>query len=263
MEANRIPADVRRSSLKHLPNPGVLGDRLSQVFLMDCEDGMRHYPDKFFDIAVVDPQYGISAPTMQMGQNLSRRENGRVRKAEGTAAKLKKGRLNQGAGKLKDRILNRSTINWDFAPPSKQYFDELFRVSKNQVIFGGNYFDLPPTRCIICWDKRQPWRNFSQWEMAWTSFDRPAIMYRISNTGGANSEVKIHPTQKPVALYENIYRDFCTEGMSVLDTHLGSGSSRIAAAKAGLNFTAFEIDEEHFDAQEKRWLEWSKQTMLF
>lgn len=160
---------------------------------------MATIPDNFFDLAVVDPPYGINAPAMDMGS-----AKGNV----STATKLRKGRLNGGAGKLKNRVLNTMSCDWDYNPPGEDYFRELFRVSKNQIIWGGNYFPLPPTRGIICWDKMQPWENFSQVELAWTSFDCPAKLVRISTTGGNNREEKIHPTQKPVALYQWIFKKF-------------------------------------------------------
>lgn len=165
---------------------------------------MATIPDKFFDLAVVDPPYGINAPAMDMGS-----AKGNV----STATKLRKGRLNGGAGKLKNRVLNTMSCDWDFNPPGEDYFRELFRVSKNQIIWGGNYFPLPPTRGIICWDKMQPWENFSQVELAWTSFDCPAKLVRISTTGGNNREEKIHPTQKPVALYQWIFKKFAGGGV--------------------------------------------------
>ena len=105
--------------------------------------------------------------------------------------------------------------SWD-AAPDKSYFDELFRVSKNQIIWGGNYFPLPPTRCVVVWDKMQPWENFSQVELAWTSFDLPAKLVRISNagnTGGTCKEAKIHPTQKPVSLYAWVFEKFSRGGV--------------------------------------------------
>ena len=166
---------------------------------MDCLDYMRSIPDKYFDLAVVDPPYGINAPAMDMGSSKGNTS---------TATKLRKGRLNGGAGKLKNRVLNTMSCDWDYNPPGEDYFRELFRVSKNQIIWGGNYFPLPPTRGIICWDKMQPWENFSQIDLAWTSFDCPAKLVRISTTGGNNREEKIHPTQKPVALYQWIFKKF-------------------------------------------------------
>ena len=225
---------------------------ISEVYNMDCMKYMKDIPDKFFDLAIVDPPYGINAPNMTMGTNLNRKHGGY--NGESVAQRLKKGRLNQGAGKLKDRALNTMRCDWDFSPPSEKYFDELFRVSRNQVIWGGNYFPLPPTRGILCWDKMQPWENFSQFELAWTSFDCPAAIIHLSNTGGANKEAKIHPTQKPIALYHWAFKKFVKPGDKILDTHLGSGSSRIVAYKMGIDFYATEIDKEYFESQEKRFL---------
>lgn len=234
--------------------------RMNTAYNSDCMEAMRKMPDKCFDLAVVDPPYGINAPNMAMGTNKNRSGDGYP--AESVAQRLRKGRLNRGAGKLKNRALNTMPITWDYAPPSKEYFEELFRVSKNQIIFGGNYFGLPPTRCVICWDKCQPWENFSQWEMAWTSFDKPAALFRYSNTGGANREQKIHPTQKPVALYAWIFQRYAKPGHKILDTHLGSGSSRIAAYDAGLDFVGFEIDKEYFDSQEERFASYTAQMRM-
>ncbi|MFY0481653.1 DNA methyltransferase [Flavobacterium sp. PLA-1-15] len=235
--------------------------KTSIVHNIDCMEYMKTVPDKYFDLAIVDPPYGINAPNMQMGTHTTRKGDGYP--AESVATKLRKGRLNSGGGKLKNRNLNTMDLDWDFAPPSNEYFKELFRISKNQIIWGGNYFDLPPTRCIICWDKMQPWDNFSQWEMAWTSFNKPAKMYRISNTGGGNKEKKIHPTQKPVKLYDNVYNDFVIEGMKIIDTHLGSGSNRITASKLNVEFVACEINLRHYLDQEKRFNNYLQQFSLF
>lgn len=169
----------------------------------------------------------------------------------------------RGGGKLKDRILNKSSIGWDDAVPSAEYFVELFRVSKNQIIFGGNYFDLPPTRCVVCWDKCQPWENFSQWEMAWTSFDKPAALFSYSNAGGANAEKKIHPTQKPVKLYEWLLSKYAKPGQRILDTHLGSGSSAIAANNMGFEFIGCELDVEYFKSASHRIERATDQQRLF
>ena len=191
---------------------------ISEVYNCDCIEFMRTVPDSFFHLAVVDPPYGLAK--------------------ESTS----------GAGRLKGRALNHGHISsWDVAP-TQEYFDELFRVSKHQIIWGGNYFWLPPTRCVICWDKVQPWENFSQIEIAWTSFDYLAKLFRYDNrTGG-----KIHPTQKPVELYAWTYKTFAQPHFRILDTHLGSSSSRIAAYKLGLNFWGCEIDPEYFKAAEER-----------
>ena len=121
-------------------------------------------------------------------------------------------------------------------------------MSKNQIIWGGNYFDLPPTRCFVCWDKVQPWENFSQVEFAWTSFDYPAKLFRFDNRTGD----KIHPTQKPVELYAYLLKTFAKKGDRILDTHLGSGSSRIATYKLGFDFYGCEIDKDYLDSMEER-----------
>lgn len=223
---------------------------VSEVYNIDCMECMKSIPDKFFELAVVDPPYGINAPNMSMGTNLNRKRGGY--NSQSVAQRLKKGRLNSGVGKLKNRALNTMPCDWDYSPPPRKYFDELFRVSRNQVIWGGNYFPLPPTRGVLCWDKMQPWENFSQFELAWTSFDCPAAIIHLSNTGGANRETKIHPTQKPVELYHWVFKKFANPGDKIFDSHLGSGSSRIAAYKMGFDFYATEIDKQYFDAQEKR-----------
>lgn len=214
----------------------------NKVHFIDNMIFMATLPDKHFNLAVVDPQYGINAPKMKIGATQTRR----------VGEKLAKGRLNSGGGKLKNRILNKSDIDWDDGIPTDEYFEELFRVSENQIIWGGNYFHLPPTRCIICWDKLQPWDNFSQWEMAWTSFDMPAPKFSISSRGGNNMDEKIHPTQKPIALYRKVFEKFAKVGDNILDTHLGSGSSRIAAWDLGIDFVGCENNKKHFDDQEKR-----------
>ena len=197
----------------------------------DCLAAMKKMPDKAFDLAVVDPPYGIREHGCQTG----------------------------GVGMFKNRTFHHGAIDrWDKSP-DKEYFEQLFRVSKNQIIWGGNYFDLPPTRCILVWDKCQPWENFSQVEMAWTSFPLPAQLFKFDNRTGD----KIHPTQKPVALYRWIFQKYAKPGFKILDTHLGSGSSRIAAYDAGLDFVGYEIDETYFQLQEERFARHTAQMNLF
>jgi len=199
----------------------------SIVFNEDCIEVMKRYPDKHFDLAVVDPPYGISInPNMGLKSGQSKRHK---------------------------------SINWDNSIPDSIYFDELFRVSKNQIIWGGNYFPLPPTKHFIFWDKMNPeGLSFSDGEMAWTSFDRAIRVFRRRNT----YDGKIHPTQKPVELYDWIYANYAKPNNLILDTHLGSGSSRIAAHKAGLSFVGCELDKEYIDAQEKRYKDFISQTRL-
>jgi site-specific DNA-methyltransferase (adenine-specific) len=234
---------------------------LNGFYNMDCMEGMKEFPDKFFELAIVDPPYGINAPNMSMGSNKSRSGDGYP--GASTAEKLRKGRLNQGSGKLKNRALNTMNCSWDQELPSNAYFEELRRISKNQIIWGGNYFDLPPTRGIAVWDKCQPWENFSQVELAWTSFDKPAALFKYSNTGGANEERKIHPTQKPIKLYEWILSKYAHPGDKILDTHVGSASSLIACHNSGFEYIGFEIDTDYFNAATERINTAKAQTSLF
>lgn len=224
---------------------------ISEVYNCDWRDFTRSLPDKYFDILIADPNYGINAPKMQMGQNITRKGKKQYPSVESTAVRLKR------------RLNNRSEIDWDNEPPPPEDFMELFRISKHQIIWGANYFTLPPTRGIIVWDKCQPWDNFSQVELAWTSFDIPAKLYRVSNTGGNNFEKKIHPTQKPVPLYDLVYRDFVKIGWKVFDPYLGSGSNRITADKYGVDFYACERSVSYFDDQEKRYNLHKMQQKLF
>ena len=195
----------------------------SEAHRIDCMEYMRTLPDKCFSLAIADPPYGI-------------------RDAGGATG---------GADKLRGRAFNNGKIDrWDKAP-SQAFFDELRRVSENQIIWCGNYFPLPPTRCIIVWDKVQPWENFSQVEMAWTSFDSPAQLFRYDNrTGG-----KIHPTQKPVELYAWLLRKYATEGGVIFDPMMGSQSSRIAAYKLGYDYVGCEIDAEYYASGRARFRE--------
>lgn len=143
---------------------------------------------------------------------------------------------------------------WDVAPP-KDYFRELFRVSKEQIIWGGNYFDLPPTRCFIIWDKMNISERFtmSMCEYAWASFNDNAKLFRWIPQGTPGMP-RIHPTQKPVELYQWIYKMYAKPQYKILDTHMGSGSSRIAAHDANLDYVGFEIDKVYFE-KSKQWYE--------
>ena len=196
---------------------------ISEVKLIDCMEGMRQYPDKFFELAIVDPPYGLG---------------GRV--TEG-------GSTNSQARKFKDSYREKK---WDTLP-DKSYWLELFRVSKSQIVCGSNYFNLPPSRGIVFWDKGQRMPTFSHGELIWTSFDKPAKIYKLQS----NDNERFHPTQKPIALYEWLLRNYAKHGDKILDTHLGSGSSRIAAYKMGFDFYGFEIDQDYFNASEKRFKE--------
>jgi len=211
---------------------------------MDCMEYMRGLPDKAFDLAVCDPPYGINAPTMSATP--CQRQTGSKR-------------LNGGGGKLKDRVLNNAECNWDSCIPDEDYFAELFRVSKNQVIWGGNYFTLPPSRGYAVWDKVQPWPNFSATEFAWSSFDCPSKLFKFDNRTGD----KIHPTQKPVKLYEWLLTNYAKPGQRILDTHLGSGSSAIASYNLGFEFVGMELDADYYAAACKRFEQHKAQGNLF
>ena len=152
--------------------------------------------------------------------------------------------------------------NWDLSIPEMEYFIELFRVSKEQIIWGGNYFDLPPSQGFIILDKKQP-EDFSRamCEMAWMSFQKPAKMFKKHVLTAEPN--KIHPTQKPISLYDWILLRYAKQGDKILDTHLGSGSSRIAAYRNGFDFVGFEIDKDYFEAQEKRFKTELMQPRLF
>ncbi len=189
---------------------------------------MRVIQDNAYDLAIVDPPYGLPADS------------------------------SNSRGKMGTRIFNKSNIStWDKAP-SPEYFDQLFRVSKNQIIFGGNYFDLPPTRCFVCWDKKQPFENFSQVEYAWTSFNSTAKIFRFDNRTGD----KIHPTQKPVVLYKWLLSKFAKPGDSILDTHLGSGSIAIACHDMGFSLTGCEINADYCKKAVRRIREHQQQAII-
>lgn len=214
---------------------------LNHFYNMDCMDGMRQFPDKYFDLAIVDPPYGIKAPGMNMGSNPNRKGHGN---GIGTATRLKR--------KIKK--------DWDNQAPNTDYFKELFRVSKNQIVWGGNYFSLPPTKCVICWDKIQSWDAFSQWEMAWTSFYKPATIFKYCNRGESQ---KIHPTQKPVALYTWLLKNYAKPCDKILDTHAGSASSLIACHEMGFGYVGFEIDLDYYNSANERLEAVKAQQSLF
>lgn len=234
MEALKLKkTDVRVSDITAWDIYSVSNCALSEVYLMDCIAGMKHYPDKFFDLAVVDPPYGIG-----VNHNMGRRKG--------------------------DKASDYKQAYWDNEPPPLEYFCELFRVSKNQIVWGANHFisRMPyDSSCWLMWDKKFGEDvSFAQFELAWTSFTSTCKKYdKFPNDG----EKRVHPTQKPTQLYEWIFDKYTKKGWRILDTHLGSGSSRIAANKAGLDFVGFEIDEDYFNASKERFKKFVSQTRLF
>ena len=217
-------------------------DTMIELLNCDCMEYMATVPDKYFDLAIVDPPYGIDDKLYRSSY----------------------GKNNKGALALYSK--NR----WDIAP-SKEYFEELKRVSKHQIVWGGNYFTnlLSPNRCWICWNKDNPATNFSSVELAWTSFDALPNYYYYAWGGlsdgikGRNKKEKsIHPTQKPIALYEWLLTNYAKKGQRVLDTHLGSGSSAIAAHYFGVDFVGCELDKDYFEAAKARFDMATKQLAM-
>lgn len=213
-----------------------------ELLNIDCMDYMKSCNDKVFDLAVVDVPYGIGE------DGASNHSRNQLAQATKYTAK-----------------------NWDKEPPNENYFKELIRVSKNQIIWGANHFisripyDSP---CWLVWDKDNS-GDFADCELAWTSFPTAVrkVKYRwngMLQQDMKNKEMRIHPTQKPIGLYNWIYTNYAdTKGLRILDTHLGSGSSAISAYYFDLNFVGCEIDNEYFDAMQKRYKEVTAQTKLF
>jgi len=179
----------------------------------DCMIGMARYPDKHFDLAIVDPPYGIGISSNPVRQAHAKKK-------------------------------------WDKNIPPNEYFEELFRVSKDQIIWGGNYFDLPPTQNYIVWDKVQPHEfSLAMCELAWCSIQKPIKMFTYSVL---REQHKIHPTQKPVALYKWLLKNYAKPGDKILDTHVGSASSLIACYDMGFEAVGFELDEDYYRESKQR-----------
>lgn len=230
---------------------------MNVAYNMDCMEGMRQYPDKYFDLAVVDPPYGGGCShSVQVERAGVNRANWHGKH---------KYNLGVPGGRELGRQSMQKNISWDVAPGA-EYFDELFRISRNQIIWGGNYFPLPPTRCFLVWRKTNvPREGFSMApvEYAWTSYNENARVFEFFSNGGPGRVDRFHPTQKPKALYDWIFSKYAKPGMKILDTHLGSGSSRLAAYDANLDFVGYEIDKFYFDKQEERFNEHTAQQSLF
>jgi len=213
----------------------------NRVFNVDCLRGIEMYADKLFDLAIIDPPYGIDINNQGQG------------KGGGVAKKI-------------DYLKK----DWDKSAPSEEFFKELMRVSKNQIIFGANHFisKIPfDSSCWIVWDKDNGGTDFADCELAWTSFNTAVrkVKHKWAGMLQENMKIKekrIHPTQKPVTLYRWILDNYAKESDKILDTHVGSGSSRIACYMAGLEFVGFELDKDYYDAQEKRFTDFKSQLRI-
>jgi site-specific DNA-methyltransferase (adenine-specific) len=195
---------------------------------------MARYPDKYFDLAIIDPPYGIN---MAMGH--------------------------KGSEKRGDKNKYKSFEGNDNETPKQEYWNELFRVSKNQIVWGGNYMTnyLKPTSCFIIWDKVQPEAfSMAMCEFAWTSFKSPAKIYKKRVVGADN--VRIHPTQKPIRLYEWILTNYAKEGDKIVDTHRGSASLDIACHNLGFDLVTCELDTDYFNDGNKRLKQHQNQQVM-
>lgn len=237
----------------------------SETKNIDCMLAMKDTPDKFYELAIVDPPYGSGG----WG-------DWEVKKRSRFGAIFDKYKINRTGGTWSTKYQQESKVNrsggntfrkydnridhWDVAPDD-EYFTELFRISKEQIIWGGNYFGLPPNRCFLIWKKLTISESFSMAmaEYAWCSFQSNA---KIFECAPQNSE-RFHPTQKPVSLYKWLLKNYAKPGDKILDTHLGSGSSRIACYDMGFDFTGYELDKEYFDKQEERFANHISQSRMF
>ena len=244
---------------------------ISEVYNMDCIEGMKQYHDNHFDLAVVDPPYGI-------GED-GRKSKGRTTRKDGT---IRNGIDKRNGATIYRKTADYSEKQWDENAPNKEYFNELVRVSKNQIIWGANHFieNIPNANSSgwIVWNKVNGDSDFSDCELAWTSFNKGVRKFDfmwngmlqgstlnglISEGNKAKCEKRIHPTQKPKHLYSWIFHKYAKEGDLILYTHLGSQSSRIAANKAGLDFVGFEIDKEYFEQGNERYNNFISQLRMF
>lgn len=203
-------------------------------FNMDCMDFMANVPNGFYDLAIVDPPYGIDAANMNLGNGVGTKSRKWTRK------------------------------DWDSCVPEYVYFNELFRVSKNQIIWGANYFMeyLPKTKCVLIWDKIQEFSG-ADFELAFTSLDKPSKAFRMSRAEAYTKSNKIHPTEKPIKLYRWILSNFAEQGWKILDTHGGSMSIAIACDMEGYDCDITEIDTEYFQIATARFFDYKRQLKLF
>lgn len=227
---------------------------MNEVYNIDCMEYMRTLPDKAFDLAIVDPPYGINIGTDAGGQGSVKSEG----QTHSEARKIRVGGLSACRPKTYKAFDDSHT-------PDADYFEQLKRVAKRMIIWGGNYFldFLGATECLIVWDKRRRGLNFADCEIAWSNIKQPCRIYEFKWNGMLQENMKdkeerIHPTQKPVALYKWLLSKYAKAGDKILDTHVGSGSIRIACDEMGYDFIGCEIDKDYWEAQEKRYADWKK-----
>ena len=223
-----------------------------KIYIENCDNMelMARYPDKYFDLAIVDPPYGIGASSdSRVGGEYT---------------------VNLGGVKKKVKAKEYTKKDWDFKKPDLEYWNELKRVSKNQIVWGGNYFieNLTDSSCWLVWNKRNGENNNADCELAWTSFKTAVRMFEWKWNGMIQQNMKekeerLHPTQKPVALYKWILDKYAKQGDKILDTHLGSGSIAIAAHDYGFELTACELDKEYYDKAIQRIKNHVSQLKLF
>ena len=221
-----------------------------KLYNADCMEVMKTFKDKQFDLAIVDPPYGIGASAdSRVGGSYT---------------------VNLGGVKKKVAAKAYTPKDWDFSKPTLEYWNELKRVSKNQIVWGGNYFasNLEDTPCWLVWNKRNGENNNADCELAWTSFKTAVRMFDWKWNGMLqqnmkNKEDRIHPTQKPVALYKWLLKNYAKEGDKILDTHFGSLSIGIACNDMGFELTAIELDKNYYEAGKKRLIEHQRQLTIF
>lgn len=201
---------------------------MNKIYNMDCLEFMRDVPDKYFDLVLTDPPYGIDLANMNMG----------------TGKSPKCSRIENRKWEAKD---------WDKKTPEQEIFDEIFRISNNQIIWGGNYFDLPPYKFYILWDKEIPnGLSFADCELAWTSYDKAPRIFRYS--AYLDKANKLHPTQKPLKLFDYCLRvaDEKEKILKVFDPFIGSGTTAVACKSLGIDFVGCELEPDYVAIANKR-----------
>jgi len=206
---------------------------MNRIHLIDCQEFMKTVPDKYYDLGICDPPYGID--------------------------------INMNMGRKKGEKRKHDIKNWDKSIPDELYFAELSRITQNQIIWGGNYFLLPPTRCFLIWDKGEGFKNrtYAEAELAWTSFNENVRIFKHDPLANGDYKGKINPCQKPVALYKWLLKNYGKPGQSIFDSHIGSGSIRIACHDLGFDLEGCELDKDYFEAQEARFKRHISQGDLF